>query len=127
MFVDGVAQVTAEDAADRVTRTGSAAWWKWLVVVAGRLSPTERTEKAILASARRRILQVGRCMESVLFLYEELELICVLRCLILHGVVIDVEFCRFGPVLTTQLELELFPGIILADLVFLRVKKIKMR
>ena len=62
-----------------------------------------------------------------MFFYEQLELVSILGRLVLHGVVIDIEFSRFSPIFMPQFELELLPGVILADLIFLRIKKIEMR
>src|ERR1700678_3249948 len=41
-------------------------------------------------------------------------------------VVINVELCRFSPVFTLQLEVQVLPCFILADLIFLCMKKFKV-
>ena len=63
----------------------------------------------------------------VLFFYKQLELVGVLGCLVFHGIVINIKFSRLSAIFATQFELEFLPGVILTDLVFLRIKKIEMR
>ena len=40
---------------------------------------------------------------------------------------INIELCWFSTIFTTQFEFEFFPSVVLGDLVFLRIKEIKMR
>jgi hypothetical protein len=97
VLANGMVQFTAEDAADRVTL--SAALRKWLVmpVVAGSLSTSRWARRPVLT--RQSVF--GKNGRWILFFYEQLEFICRLRCLIFHGVMINVEFCWFSTVFTT--------------------------
>jgi hypothetical protein len=123
VLVDGVAQVTAEDAADWVKL--SAALRKRLILIARVLTTSGRLAKEPIL-ARWAVL--GRCgRRLILFLDEKFELVCSFRRLIFHGVVINIELGRFSLVFTAQLELKFLPGVILRNLVLLRIKKVKMR
>ena len=49
-----------------------------------------------------------------------------LRHLVFHGIMVDVELCQLSLIFPTQSELELLPGVILTNFVFLCIEKTKV-
>ena len=121
VFADSVLRFTAKDAADRVTL--SAALRKWQVVISGTLPTTRRWAKKILTGWDI----FRRHQRWILLLNKQLELISRLRRLVFHDIMINSKLSRLGTIFTTQLELQVFPCIELTNLVFLCIKKIKVR
>jgi hypothetical protein len=76
----------------------------------------------------RIVLAVWEVFDTIecLLLDESLELKSSLRGFILCCIVISVEFGGFGPILAPQFELKIFPCLILANFVILRMKKFEV-
>ena len=108
VFPNWVAQLTAEDAAEWVTTQSSAALRKWLMGVAWSLPTTRGLAKKIFT----RWDVLGRHGRGVVLFYEELEFICRFRCLIFHGIMVDVEFSWFRPIFTAQLQFKFLPCVV---------------
>ena len=77
----------------------------------------------IVVLMERKIFGTTEC----LILDESLELIGGLRGFIFHRIMVHVELGRFSMILAPQLEVEIFPCLVLSDFVLLRMRSEERR